>query len=81
MHESLEKEIIEIIAGNTNRKPEEIHLETNIADLGLDSLTWLDVLAEMEEKLDVLIPDEELSGITNIKQLIDIIEKQMLAKT
>jgi acyl carrier protein len=81
MHESLDKEIIEIIAINANKKPDDINHEANITDLGLDSLTWLDVLAEMEEKLDVLIPDEQLSEITNIKQLIDIIEKQSLVKT
>ncbi|MEV6726331.1 phosphopantetheine-binding protein [Streptomyces xanthochromogenes] len=37
-------------------------LETLSAELGIDSLTWLEVLTVLEERFDVLFPDDVVAS-------------------
>lgn len=51
-----------------------------IADMGVDSLSMLEVVGEMERALEVQIPDDELVGIETVGQLVDLVEKRVQAK-
>lgn len=48
-----------------------------IADLGIDSLSMLELVAAMERELSVTVPDEQLVGIQTVKQLLDLVEKRV----
>ncbi|MFE7524856.1 acyl carrier protein [Kitasatospora sp. NPDC057542] len=37
-------------------------LETSSAELGIDSLTWLEVMTVLEERYDTLLPDEVVAS-------------------
>lgn len=39
-------------------------------DLGLDSLDRLELMAAIEKEYDVLLSDEELSSVSNMRELI-----------
>ncbi len=43
-------------------------------DLGLDSLDRLELLAEVEEQHGVLLPDDELTKIWNLGDLVKALE-------
>ncbi|MGL5732738.1 MAG: acyl carrier protein [Metamycoplasmataceae bacterium] len=64
--------ILNIIKHRTNKK---ISASTNIKELGLDSLDLVEVVMEIEQELDIKIPDDELTNIKTIDDLIKIIEK------
>jgi acyl carrier protein len=49
---------------------------TVITELTIDSLGMLEIIGSMERQLKIQIPDEMLSGITTIHDLLDIVEKR-----
>lgn len=48
-----------------------------IADLGIDSLGMLELVAAMERELNVSVPDEQLVGIQTVRQLLELVERRM----
>jgi acyl carrier protein len=51
-----------------------------IEDMGLDSMALLEVLATMEKKFGVTIPESEFPNITSINKCADTVEKYQAAK-
>ncbi|KMQ52341.1 hypothetical protein CHISP_0608 [Chitinispirillum alkaliphilum] len=52
-----------------------------IEDMGLDSMALLEVLATMEKKFGVTIPETEFPNITTINQCTDTVEKYVAQKS
>jgi acyl carrier protein len=50
-----------------------------IAELGIDSLGMLEIVGSMERELGVQIPDEDLSGVQTVADLIALVEAQRVA--
>ena len=48
-----------------------------IADLGIDSLSMLELVAAMERELSVTVPDEQLVGIQTVRQLLELVERRL----
>ena len=47
--------------------------ETNIAELGFDSVTTMEILSEIEEELEIEFPEEDLSEIYLMSDLIRLV--------
>lgn len=63
------------IAKFTFLDPEDIGVTSDFGDdLGLDSLDRFELLAEIEERHDVLLPDELLTKIWNLGDLVKALE-------
>jgi len=45
-----------------------------IDDLGADSLTAVEIVMELEKKLDITIDDSEVDNIVTIQDVINIVE-------
>ena len=58
-----------------NRRLPELKADTVIATLGMDSVAVMELVSYFEEKLNVRIPDEELSKIRTVKDLRDAIAR------
>ena len=58
-----------------NRRLPDLRLDTVIATLGMDSVAVMELVSYFEEKLEVRIPDEELSRIRTVKDLRDAIAR------
>ena len=58
-----------------NRRLPDLKAETVIATLGMDSVAVMELVSYFEEKLEVRIPDEELSRIKTVKDLRDAIAR------
>jgi len=70
-----ESQLRELVAVATNRDASGLSLDDDIAlELGIDSLGGLRVLAGVEKKFDLRIPDERLSGVLTMRQLLEIID-------
>lgn len=71
---NLEKELRELIAGIIEIDPEKITPEANfIEDLGMDSMMALEILASIEKKYKIRIPEENLTKIASLKKVIQVI--------
>lgn len=51
--------------------------DASIADLGIDSLSMLELVAAMERELSVTVPDEQLVGIQTVRQLLELVERRL----
>ncbi len=49
---------------------------TIISELTIDSLGLLEIIGSMERQLRIQIPDEALSGLHTIRDLLDVVEKR-----
>ncbi len=58
-----------------NRRLPDLKGDTVIATLGMDSVAVMELVSYFEEKLEVRIPDEELSRIKTVKDLRDAIAR------
>lgn len=56
-----------------------VSASTPIAELGIDSLGMLEIIGAMEREFRVQIPDESLSGVQTISDLIALVEAQRVA--
>jgi acyl carrier protein len=50
---------------------------TVITELAIDSLGMLEIIGSLERRLRVQIPDESLTGIRTIGDLLDEVEKKL----
>lgn len=70
---TLENELREIISRITEIDPATIKLESKfVEDLGMDSMMALEILAAMEKKYKIQIPEEKLGSLTNLKEAIKL---------
>lgn len=52
----------------------EVAESTSISELGIDSLGMLEIIGSLERELKIQIPDESLSGIETVKDLLNAVE-------
>ena len=50
---------------------------TAISELAIDSLGMLEIIGALERRLRIQIPDESLTGLTTIRDLLDEVEKRL----
>lgn len=63
--------ISEIVADRTDTATEDVKMESTFKDLGIDSLDTVEVLMELEDKLDTTIELDK--KIETVKDLVDFI--------
>lgn len=50
---------------------------TVISELAIDSLGMLEIIGSLERQLRIQIPDESLTGLRTISDLLDVVEKRL----
>ena len=75
-----DKEIIEIFKESVkevdmNVRVETVSMETELSQLGLDSVMTMEVIGVLEEKLNVRFPDEDLATLKSMTDLSELIRK------
>jgi acyl carrier protein len=48
-----------------------------ITELAIDSLGMLEIIGSLERRLRIQIPDEMLTGLHTIRELLDVVEKRL----
>jgi acyl carrier protein len=59
----------------SGRKLEKLALETQLADLALDSVVVMEIVGYVEQKIEVRFDDEDLARLSTLKDLDTLIEK------
>ena len=76
MDNSIKAKVIKLIADQAGVAEDSISDNTSLqADLELDSLDIMDLLLVLEEEFDMQIPDEELSKIQTVSDIVNYIER------
>ncbi len=73
---TLEQDIRKLIADIIEMEPDEIGPDANLVeDLGMDSMMALEILAALEKKFKIKLPEEELPKITTLNRAIELARK------
>ena len=67
--------VIDILKGHFGQDKEIIPETNMLNDLGADDLDVVDVLMQIEEKLNITIPEEETFDLQTVQQLLEVVEK------
>lgn len=63
-------------------EPDVVVEEANFKDdLDADSLDLVELVMGLEERLDVVIPEDELAGIQTVGQAVDLVVAKLAVKT
>src|SRR5215831_12980178 len=66
------------LAQHLKRDVSKIRLEDNLrTDLGLDSLAMIELLFKIEEAFDLEIPNDDLSKITTVGDVVTYVEERL----
>lgn len=73
--QELEAEIRRTLAALTDTDVTDVSLDEDLSvELGLDSLSRLELLSEVEDRLDMLIYDADTAKATTIRGMIELCE-------
>lgn len=74
----MKNEVIEIISKVTEIPVKKISLESNLVkDLELESLDLVSLVAEFEEKYNIVVDDKDIKNLQTVKDIVDYIEKNV----
>ena len=76
----LEQEIINTIAEEAAVDKGEINLDSNLYDLGIDSLSSLEIVVALEKKYDIRISQNRLKKINSIREIIRVVVGEVQKK-
>lgn len=66
--------VIRVFANFKKVSPDEINPETTFEDLGLDSLDGMNLVFELEEEFDIMIPDDRVRSMKSVNEAVEGIE-------
>jgi acyl carrier protein len=75
MSETLKDELRQIIAEVT--EVEDIPEDTPFADLGIDSMMAIEIVADVEKSYDITISEEELAELTNLRAVYQKVKEKL----
>jgi acyl carrier protein len=75
MSDTLKDELRQIIAEVT--EVDEIPEDTPFADLGIDSMMAIEIVADVEKNYDITIAEEELADLTNLRAVYDKVQQKL----
>ena len=75
MSDELKNKLRQIITEVT--EVEDIPEDTAFADLGIDSMMAIEIVADVEKDYEITIGEEELSELTNFKAVYDKVKEKL----
>ncbi len=75
MSDKLKDELRQIITEVT--EVEDIPEETAFADLGIDSMMAIEIVADVEKDYEITIEEDELGELTNLKAVYDKVKEKL----
>ena len=73
----MEQKLKELIAENMDVNIDDIKRESSfVEDFGVDSLEMVELVVELEQKLNLIITNEELATVKTFGDLVDLAEKK-----
>ena len=74
----MKNEVIEIISKVTEIPVKKINLDSNLVkDLELESLDLVSLVAEFEEKYNIVVDDKDIKNLQTVKDIVAYIEKNV----
>lgn len=76
--QKIENEVKQVVTAVLKKKPGVIKPETRLfGELGADSLTGVEILAQLDKKFGLDLPEDKLTNIETFGQLVDLVETKI----
>ncbi len=72
--ETVAERVIRVFADFKKVPTEEIKLETTFEELGFDSLDGLNLIFELEEEFDIVVPDDKVQSMRSVAEVVEGIQ-------
>src|SRR5580700_6927062 len=79
MSDPVAEKVISTLASVKRIPADKITLETNLQDLGIDSLDVFTLLFELENAFKISIPDDDVRSLRTVNDVVDGIKKLLAA--
>lgn len=79
MADAVAEKVIATLASVKRIPADKITLETNLQDLGIDSLDVFTLLFELENAFKISIPDDDVRSIRTVNDIVEGIRKLIAA--
>ena len=80
MMNKLEQEIINTIAEEREIDKGEITPDSNLYDLGIDSLSSLEILVALGKKYDITITESRLKNVISVREIVRVVSSELKKK-
>ena len=80
MSDELTQRVLKTIATSKRIPIEQVTIESELQQLGIDSMDAVEILFALENEFDISIPDDEVRNVRNIRQMAEGVEKLVAAK-
>ena len=71
MADSIESQVIALIAKKRKLEPAAVTLDSTFEQLGVDSLDAADLLFTFEDTFGIVVPDEAAKSMKSVRQVVD----------
>ena len=80
MSDAVAEKVISTLASVKRIPADTIKLDTNLQDLGIDSLDVFTLLFELENAFKISIPDDDVRSLRTVNDVVDFLEKHLTQK-
>jgi acyl carrier protein len=80
MSDDLIQRVLKAIATSKRIPLETVTIDGDFAQLNIDSMDAVEILFALENEFDIVIPDEEVRTVRNVRQMCEGVEKLVAAK-
>lgn len=75
---TVREQILEVLSNQLGTPYDKITDDKHIVnDLGADSLDVIEIAIEIEEEVDIRLPDDEARSVTTVGELIKLVEQKV----
>ncbi len=71
MSDDITEKVLDVIAASKRMPREQVTATSTFEELGMDSLSGLNLIFDIESAFDVSVPDEVLERVKSVPQLIE----------
>jgi len=75
MSSNIHQIVLQTIADCKRIPVENVTIDTQFADIEVDSLDAIEILFTLEQRLNLVIPDDQVHSVKNVRQMVEGLEK------
>jgi acyl carrier protein len=80
MSDDLIQRVLKAIAASKRIPLETVTIDSDFEQLNIDSMDAVEILFALENEFDIVIPDDEVRSVRNVRQMCEGVEKLVAAK-
>lgn len=80
MSDDISQRVLKVIAATKRLPPENVTIDSEFEQLGIDSMDAVEILFALENEFDVSIPDDEVRSVRNVRQMCEGVARLVAAK-